>query len=758
MARRQARSETPTIALGRDERCEAIYSATLAISTRLSLDEALQRIADEARTLVKARYAALGVLDEERRRLTRFIVSGLTQEQIRRIDHRPRGLGLLGELIHFPRPLRVKDISTDPRAVGFPPRHPRMTSFLGVPIIRGERVLGNFYMTEEQGAEEFSQEDQEVLALFAAHAAIAIENARLYTETDIRLKEKVVEVERAERRARFLAELGALLLQLPAGEQLPLESMARWSVEPLGDAAALYLVDPDNPRRVIASALFHQVPARRRIARDVLQVSWETLSETVISRGEPVLVQGISESEQPQGFGPDQMERGRFSAALAVPIATRQRSYGLFASLASRPLSFSEEDLRFARLIADRLGSALDAGRAYRMELEARERVQQMAQLAQHRASELETVLDTMAEAVYVVDTRMRLVRLNRAYARLVGLGGTREIVGSILEHVRALKPREESGRLLAPDELPSARALRGEVFSNQLVVVTPIGTDGDSYLSVSGAPIRDPSGEIVAAVNVARDVTEIKEVDRLKDEFISVASHELRTPLTVIKGFTQILLQRLETLPERASEAHMARRILDQSDRMAGLAERLLDVSRVQFGRLQLEIQEVDLGGLVTEITEGMRMSVRDHTIHLTAEQPLPARVDPRRIEQVLSNLISNAAKYSPSGTRIEVGLERRDGQALLSVRDHGYGVPREQQPRLFQRFYRARSAAGKAGLGLGLYVSKGIVEAHGGRIWFESREGEGTTFYALVPAEAGDRPEVGEVAGQPGAAHLPE
>ncbi len=147
------------------QRCEAVYRATLAIATELSLDAVLQKIVDAARELVNARYGALGVVDEKRRQLTGFIVSGVTAEQVALMGPWPRGLGLLGELIHFPRPLRVKDISRDPRSVGFPPHHPSMTSFLGVPIIRGDRVLGNFYMTDKQGAEEFSEADEETMLL-----------------------------------------------------------------------------------------------------------------------------------------------------------------------------------------------------------------------------------------------------------------------------------------------------------------------------------------------------------------------------------------------------------------------------------------------------------------------------------------------------------------------------------------------------------------------------------------------------------------
>ncbi len=721
---------------GDDTRVEALYRATLAIATELSLDAALQKIVDAAKELVNARYAALGVVDEEQRRLTQFVVSGVTDEEIRAMGSWPRGLGLLGELIHFPRPLRVKEIAKDPRSVGFPPHHPPMKSFLGVPILRGNRALGNFYMTDKIGAEEFTEADEEILSLFAAHAAIAIENARLYTETDIRLRGKVVEVEQAERRARFLSELGALLLRLPPGQDPPLEPIAERATEPLGDVAGLYLVQPNNPDRVVGSALVHRAPLRRKAAAEVLQRSWKALREQVLNSGRSTLLRGVGGEEGGGVFDTQALADGRFSAALAVPIATRRTTYGLFFSLASRPLTFSDEDLRFAALIADRLGAALDGALLYRRELDTRAKVEELAELAQHRASELETVLDTMAEAVYVVDSQTRLARRNRAYDRLVGMGEGQPPVTSLEQHFQLLKVRREEGQPLPFDDLPAIRALRGENLASQVMLITPIRGDSDRYLSVSSAPIRDSAGQVVAAVNVARDVTENKEIDRAKDEFISVASHELKSPLTVVKGYAQILQQRLKSLPDRATEAGMAKQILDQSNRMTALADRLLDVSRVQFGRLTLEKQQVELAAMVRRVSEEMEVAVGNHHLELHLDEEISACIDPGRIQQVITNLISNAAKYSPEGTDIEVTLERRDDGALISVQDRGYGIPREQQPYIFGRFYRATTGERKSGVGLGLYVSKGIVEAHGGRIWFASQEGKGTTFYLQLPA----------------------
>ncbi len=719
----------------REGRAEAIYRATLAIATELSVDAVLQKIVDASRELVEARFAALGVVDEEQRRLVQFVVSGVAHKQKELMGHWPYGLGLIGELIHFPRPLRVKDISKDPRSIGFPPHHPPMKSFLGVPILRDERVLGNLYMADKVGAEEFSEEDEEILSLFAVHAAIAIENARLYTQTDAQLREKVVRVGRAEKRARFLSDLGALLLQLPPGEELPLETIANQATEPLADTVGIVLVAQGNPSSITSRFVFHQIPERREAAERLVGRSWKELAAQVIGRKRSVLTGRPGLDAETPVFDPGALEEGRFSSALAVPVATRQTTHGLLYSLASRPASLTAEDLAFAKLIADRLGSTLEGASQYRQQLEARAKVQELADLAQHHASELETILDTMTEAVYVADPEGRLRRLNQAFARLVGLADKGQAGGSFAELMGQLHPENEV-EAPVPDDLPMARALKGESFTNHMIRITTLG-GANRVLSVSGAPIRDASGRIVAAVNVARDVTELREIDRLKDEFISVASHEMRTPLTVIKGYAQILERRLKSSDSTKGLLDMARQILNQTQLLSSLTDRLLDMSRVQFGRLSLEKEKVDLAALVRDVAERMRVATGHHTIRVDANQPVFAEADASRLEQVLMNLISNAVKYSPEGTAIDISLEQHDGDALVSVRDRGHGIPADRQDRIFQRFYRAVANGTNKGLGLGLYVSKGIVEAHGGKIWFESKEGKGSTFYVRLPAE---------------------
>ncbi|MBI2952917.1 MAG: PAS domain S-box protein [Chloroflexi bacterium] len=490
--------------LGHDEcmrRLRAISEAAVDITSELALDKVLQRIVDSARDLLNARYAALGVVDEERKRLTAFLVSGLTRREFEAIGPVPRGLGLLGLLLREPRPIRVKDLAKDRRSVGFPPYHPKMTSFLGVPIVSRGHILGNFYLTDKIGGPEFSQEDEDLLVMFAAHAAVAIENARLYTRTSTNLQQKIKEVEKSERQARFLAELGALLPAAPIREEIQLQGIAERLTDPLGDAAGIYLVGEEDPSVITRSVTYHANPQRRLGAEEVVPEAWPWLRELVIFNEEAVLVPTVDAGEAPPGAIRLPVKvKHRFTGMLAVPIRVGGRPFGFLVSLATQPLELTQDDLRFATLVADRLAVGLDNIRLYR-------------ELGKQK-SLLESILRNMSECVYVADPKGNFILVNPAVLTRFGLPGNEGEPKSVTDFHRLLKPRHEDGRPFSLEDMPIMRAIRGETFTNAVMRITSVGAVEDIFVNVSGAPIRDEKGNVVAAVSVCRDITESKKAE----------------------------------------------------------------------------------------------------------------------------------------------------------------------------------------------------------------------------------------------------
>jgi signal transduction histidine kinase len=224
----------------------------------------------------------------------------------------------------------------------------------------------------------------------------------------------------------------------------------------------------------------------------------------------------------------------------------------------------------------------------------------------------------------------------------------------------------------------------------------------------------------------------------RLRDEFLSVASHELRTPLTALNTQAQLALRRIEQNghldPERV--VHALRTISGQGDRLARLLTQLLDISRLEAGKLSAELAPTDLCDLVDGIVRMAEPWTERHTITVERPDSLQAMVDSLRLEQVVTNLLDNAVKYSPNGGSIEVVVrETGSGLAELSVRDHGLGIPPEKRAGIFERFYQAHSDGYRSGLGLGLYISRSIVEMHGGEILAEFPPDGGTRIVVRLP-----------------------
>jgi len=232
----------------------------------------------------------------------------------------------------------------------------------------------------------------------------------------------------------------------------------------------------------------------------------------------------------------------------------------------------------------------------------------------------------------------------------------------------------------------------------------------------------------------------------------LSIASHELKTPITAMSGFVQIAVRRLRRRVERPSTMSSDRAAEDttlleqlevvnrQTAKLARLVDELLDVSRIESGRLEFRVADVDLAALVTEVVGRLAVVATGHPLQVTSDaERYLVRGDRDHLEQVLNNLVSNAIKYSPAGRRVDISLRAvADGMVLLSVTDQGLGIRAAELEAIFGLFYRSpdREARDVGGMGLGLYISKEIVDRHGGRIWAESRPGEGTTFHVALPS----------------------
>lgn len=273
---------------------------------------------------------------------------------------------------------------------------------------------------------------------------------------------------------------------------------------------------------------------------------------------------------------------------------------------------------------------------------------------------------------------------------------------------------------------------------------------DGTKYYAqATVSPVLNREGEVQFFVGIERDITKEKEVEKMKNEFISLASHQLRTPLSAIRWYLEMLVEG-DAGKLNNEQKEYAINVYESNQRMINLVNALLNVSRIESGRMIIEPKPTNIVNLVKEVIEEVKVKgkKKKQEIILSAHENLPLiNLDPGLIRNVYQNLISNAIQYSPEGNAIEIFISK-DGEELLSqVTDHGYGIPGSEHDKVFEKFFRASNAmkAEPGGTGLGLYLSKAIVESSGGRIWFESNE-NGTSFWFTIPLK-GMEPKKGEV-----------
>ncbi|HEV8354378.1 MAG TPA: ATP-binding protein [bacterium] len=400
---------------------------------------------------------------------------------------------------------------------------------------------------------------------------------------------------------------------------------------------------------------------------------------------------------------------GRLSRRITRPLdeftqVAERISAGDFAGRAS-----SDDTVELARL-----------GQTFNTMAEALQ--QTIAEISEER-TKIQAIIAGMSDALVATDRHGRIVLLNRSAEDLLGVRRD-EVQG------RAVQEVVGEGRLIAMLEDATKH---GRVGADEL----PPGSLGDRVVEAHCAPIQGEYGEPAGAVAVLRDVTELRQSERLRRELTANVSHELRTPLTSIKGFAETLLG------GAMADEDTCRRFLaiidGEADRLVKLVDDLMDLSRLESRRIALELTQVDVGGLVAHTVDKLRPIAEGAALelHETAPRGIIVSADSDRLEQVITNLIDNALKYTPSGGRISVAVTSRNGEVEVAVADTGRGIPADDLPHVFERFYRAdRSRTrGSGGTGLGLAIAKHIVEAHGGHISVRSRLDEGTTFVVILP-----------------------
>jgi len=347
--------------------------------------------------------------------------------------------------------------------------------------------------------------------------------------------------------------------------------------------------------------------------------------------------------------------------------------------------------------------------------------------------SKLEAVLENVAVGVLAMNEAGELMIANSSVFNMLSIARPWWWLGSTLED--------------AIPEPAVVRLVRRAMEQDEPIINEMVALASGRRIEVSCAPIEELASTVGGTVAVLHDVTGLHEVEQAKSDFVSMVSHELRTPLTSIKAYVDTL-QRQDVQFDDETRTSFVAVIARETERMTRLINDILDLSRIEAGRLDLKPTFVDLPELIRKVEGRIEQQAAGRRLLLDIPVVMePVLAEQAKLEQVMLNIIGNALKYSPEGGDIEISVRRLKEKAMVSVTDHGIGIPQEQLPFIFEKYHRGGKSEGGGirGAGLGLFVTKSIIEAHGGRIWAESTEGKGTCMIFTIPllGEAGQSPE---------------
>jgi PAS domain S-box-containing protein len=605
----------------------------------------------------------------------------------------------------------------------FPPE--RQDEFVRImeQITRGERV--DLYETVRQ------RKDGTLLPVSVTVSPIRNSEGQIIGASDI--AHDITERKRVQAQERFLSEVSKVLSST-LDYQETLANIARLVVPRLADWFAVDLVDTEGHFELIeiahkdqelvswARALRERYPIDPDAPGGVPQVARSQQSELYTEISDELLV-ARARSEEELAIA----RQIGYSSAMLVPLVARGRTLGVVSFVtAESGKKYDERDLALAEEIGRRAGMALDNARLYRE--------------VQQSRNQLDIILQGVADGIIAYASDDCILYANEVAARMTGYASVQEMLATqqlgILNKYEII---DEQGQPFPRSQITHKRVFAGEPEVQSIIGYREIGTEqAERWSLIKSRPVLGENGEVVMVVTIIQDITERMNVERRKDAFISMASHELKTPVTSLKGFTNVLQRRL-TKQGDGQGVHYLARMDAQLNKLTTLISELLDISRMQSGKLELRSEPFDLDALIDETVENVQAATSTHHLFLEGRTGALVLGDKERLGQVFINLLTNAVKYSPRSEKVIIRLFRDENleQAVVSIQDFGIGIDNAHHEKIFERFYQVTDPEEKTypGLGIGLYISSEIVAEHQGRMWVESSKGRGATFFVALP-----------------------
>jgi PAS domain S-box-containing protein len=585
------------------------------------------------------------------------------------------------------------------------------------------------------------------MTALADQVAVAVENARLFEEVkrfneelELHVAERTQELAEALERLRFQRDRSEVLYHI-ASELVASLDMDRVLSQALlllqravqASRSSVILLDNNTGQLFYRAAIGHTqpIPPGGKLApfdRDEGIVGW------VLQNKQAVIIPDVREDERKI---PGDMTATR--SIMAVPVlGSAGEALGVILLQSPVVEVFDEIQMQLVEAAAIQLGNALNNAELYHLIREQAERLGTMLRNQQIEAAKNQAVLEGIADGVMVADAEGRIILFNAAAERILSITRS-QALGRQQDEILGLygaEVHEWLSHIASWRQDPDAYG--SEAFLAQRLEV------GRRFVSVHLSPVVTETGEFLGVVSVFRDITPEIEADRAKSEFVSTVSHELRTPMTSIVGYVDLIMAgAVGELTDM--QVSFLKKVKTNADRLTNLVNDLLDISRIEQGRVELQVEPLAMEEVVGQVVDLMQPKVeeKEQILRTVIPENLPkAYGDTARMTQILTNIVSNAYKYTPAGGEIAVHTYVRDEMIHVAVVDSGIGIALENQKKIFERFYRVEDDPAVyevSGTGLGLAITLSLIQMHGGDIWLESELGEGSIFTFSVPIAEG-------------------
>jgi GAF domain-containing protein len=724
------------------ERFSILNQASYEVGANLDPEQIYVSVHKAAQRLMPVESFVISLLDDETDEIEGvYLVDGDKRAPVTRI---PRDQGLSGRVISTGEPLLLHGAETvenmDTVVYGKPDTP---LSILAVPMTLSGKTVGMLSAQSYQ-PNVYSEDDLQILSTLANQAAVAIQNGRLFNETErlareleVRVVERTAQLQREQQNTETL-----LHILTEVSSSLDLDRALNRTLALLNDAIGaeqgtiMLLNAEDNLLHYRAGYGYLTDRVSGEGGRGFRLKIGEGLAGWVVARREPALIDDLL--NDPRWVRTSVSSREHRSA-IAMPLLVAEDVIGALLVYHRKPNYFSAELLGLVNAIAGQVAVAINNAHLYELIRDQAERLGGMLRREQEDASRSQAILEAVADGVLVTGSNNRISFVNQSAENILSLDAGR-VVGQSLDVFGGLFGKSAGTWMQTIrdwSESPGSYQ-QGDTYAEQ------IDLENGRIILVHLAPVIFQN-DFLGTVSIFRDITHEVEVDRLKSEFVATVSHELRTPMTSIRGYVDVLLMGAAGAMNE-NQTHFLNIVKNNTERLNILVNDLLDISRIESGRVTLSPQALDLREIAEDVIgDVLRRSQEENkpmALSLDAPKKLP-RVygDVERVRQVMGNLVDNAYHYTPENGTILVQIHPLNGgnEVQVDVIDNGVGIALEDQDRVFERFYRGEHPLVLAtpGTGLGLSIVKQIVDMHKGRIWMKSTgiPGEGSTFSFTLP-----------------------